>query len=404
MTLRKLIPDAPPGLVVKMNKDGTARVYVQAPKDRPPSVPATTPLPFKNRTGKLDAAELAAIRRDGWAFWAEYEQIKKAYADPSLAKLTWAGLADGWLASSLVKALADYTQFNYRYWCGRVVKDLDGRPGYEPDRVTNSRVDTYLQNLRPRGNAHRSYTVINGMLQFAVQDGLRPPIELKVALPEKVMYRRPIWETFDLDEYEQGLDALGRNSLAGIVVTAMELAQRVGDVREFRMGVHYWPDGWFRFEQSKTKEYVSFPAPPRVSARLGRLTLTAGDPLFPNPKTGEPFTNNQLVDAFGYARGRLLEQGLVRNNRMLQTLRHSGVVQLARSGCTLAEIGSLTGHSFISIEEMMEIYMRRDSVCASNAIAKREAWRARGETIDVPGVFIRPDPRLLPPPEGATLH
>jgi hypothetical protein len=47
------------------------------------------------------------------------------------------------------------------------------------------------------------------------------------------------------------------------------------------------------------------------------------------------------------------------------------VVQLARAGCTVPEIASITGHSIASVEQILQRYLPRDSTVARNAQVKR---------------------------------
>lgn len=56
---------------------------------------------------------------------------------------------------------------------------------------------------------------------------------------------------------------------------------------------------------------------------------------------------------------------------VLRQLRHSCVVQLARAGCTIAEIAAITGHSLGSVTTILSKYLPRDSTIARNAQMKR---------------------------------
>jgi len=55
----------------------------------------------------------------------------------------------------------------------------------------------------------------------------------------------------------------------------------------------------------------------------------------------------------------------------LRALRHSCVVQLARCGCEIPEIASITGHTPASAAEILKTYLPRDSRVARNAQEKR---------------------------------
>lgn len=58
-------------------------------------------------------------------------------------------------------------------------------------------------------------------------------------------------------------------------------------------------------------------------------------------------------------------------HRLLRALRHSCVVQLARHSAEVPEIVSVTGHSLSSANEILKLYMPRDSRVAFNAQEKR---------------------------------
>lgn len=58
-------------------------------------------------------------------------------------------------------------------------------------------------------------------------------------------------------------------------------------------------------------------------------------------------------------------------NLVLRAIRHSCVVQLARHGAEVPEIVSVTGHSLSSANEILKVYMPRDSRVAMNAQVKR---------------------------------
>lgn len=374
MSIKSIIPNGPPGLVAKPNKNGAFRVYFQAPKDCPAGFPRTTPLPFENRTGRLDPEELAAIANDGWAVHRELERARLA-RDAENDIVTWDTLMERWAASSRFKRLKLHTRNMHLYWARRVARVFDTSPRLSPQRLTSSAADQALQEHFTANNAARCQTALNGMLAIAAADGLRSPLQLRLGMRLRKMVARPVWEMSDLEEYVTALVADNELALAGLIITAMDLAQRVGDVAAFRMGDHVTNDGWFRYHQSKTDAWVSFPAPPRVQSVLHHLNTPHGKLIFPNPTCGEAFTARCLTGRFAQRRKKYLKSGQVSRHLTLQTLRHSGVVELARAGCSTPEIGSLTGHSYKYIEELMETYLRRDSICAVNAINRREAWR-----------------------------
>lgn len=401
MTLRELEGRSFAPYTVKKAKrgDGTTPVVFQVPiKQRPPGWPATIPLPIQGRTGKLDDAELDAIERDSHVVYRRMQQelaIAQGLAVRPMATLKWFDLGEMWLQSDQVTRRKPPTKRNYRYAVNHAVKRLDADPRWNWSTMTESVAEQFL---RPYENTpHQRYIVffvLKNMLGKAYREGLRGPFlhEIRAHVPNEIS-EKTLWEKSVVHRACRELDGTGDRNLAGIIRVAFALAQRGADVREFRFGVHYGPDGWFRFRQSKTKKRVTTPAPPKLRAYLDSLPFVHGEVMFPNENTGRAFLADTLAQRWLDAR-RAFSPDILQgaDDLVLQELRHSGVVQLARAGCTIAEIGSITGHSYQSIERMLEHYLPADSICAVNAMRKLAYWHENGDP-DV--LFVEGERRML---------
>lgn len=85
----------------------------------------------------------------------------------------------------------------------------------------------------------------------------------------------------------------------------------------------------------------------------------------------KPFASvERLSHVFGDIRTRFVLPAGGRH-LVLRAIRHSCVVQLARHGAEVPEIVSVTGHSLSSANEILKVYMPRDSKVAMNAQRKR---------------------------------
>lgn len=159
------------------------------------------------------------------------------------------------------------------------------------------------------------------------------------------------------------------HSIALIILLEWEIGQRLTDVRQFRQGMEYDRGlGVFSFEQSKTDEPVTI----EISAMLRALLNEAlGNQLFlfRNERTGKAYTENRLSQTFKWVRVAAIKAG--GRALLLRQLRHSCIVQLARVGCTVPEIASITGHSLSSVHSILSTYLPRDSIVARNAQVKR---------------------------------
>lgn len=81
----------------------------------------------------------------------------------------------------------------------------------------------------------------------------------------------------------------------------------------------------------------------------------------------KPFASfNRLSHVFADVRDRFVIPADGRH-LVLRALRHSCVVQLARASCEVPEIAAITGHSLSSVQEIMKVYLPRDSRVAMNA-------------------------------------
>lgn len=146
--------------------------------------------------------------------------------------------------------------------------------------------------------------------------------------------------------------------------------QRLTAVRQFRPSAEHDAErGVFLFRQSKTDE----PVVVGISQALRELLQPAVDDdqlfLFRKERTGKAYTEHPLSQTFRWVRSAAVKAG--GRPLVLRQLRHSCVVQLARAGCTVPEIASITGHSLGSVNTILTTYLPRDSTVARNAQMKR---------------------------------
>lgn len=160
----------------------------------------------------------------------------------------------------------------------------------------------------------------------------------------------------------------GQTPLGALLLTEWEIGQRLTDTRLFRLGAEYnAAEGVFRFEQSKTGEWVTIP----VSDALRGLLACVQDPdslyLFVDRATGKPFAEQRLGHVWGDIRERF---GLDRRLQV-RTLRHSCVVQLARNEVDIPGICAITRHTLKSAHQILQKYLPGDNVMAWQAQVKR---------------------------------
>lgn len=348
---------------------------------RPSGWSSTRPLPIDGRRGDLnDPAEVARIQADAKRLLAELKAARDGTspaADPDARSIET--LIADWQASGEWKDNKPRTNRGYndsikevRHWVAEDDPD--------PTLITATDIEAFLSiyDDRPTTRYHVR-KALRLIMKQAVKRRWRtdnPVSDVKAPMPKT---RVAIWEQDDVDLHVWAAIAAGNNDLAAIILMMWEIGQRLTDAIVFRRGAEYLPaEGLFSFSQSKTAENVSIPVGDRLRAVLAHIKVDGSPYLFHDAGTGRPFRDvSRLSHVFASMRSAFLidDDGQPRitgaRRLVLKALRHSCVVQLARSACTVPEIAAITGHSPASVEEILRIYLPRDSTVAMNAQRKR---------------------------------
>ncbi len=185
-------------------------------------------------------------------------------------------------------------------------------------------------------------------------------------------------------------DIVGRpeigDSVAMGVWTGQRQADRLGLVQTGRN------EGRRVFRQGKTGAIVSIPEAPDLSDRLDAAMARRKDwtvrrlEVVVDEKTRRPFKADHYRHLFAQVRAAAVAgvkdaQGawLVEPMESLanfrdQDLRDTAVTWLARAGCTIPEIASITGHEMATVTAILKHYLAMHEELADNAIAKAVAW------------------------------
>ena len=356
-------------VTLRSRQDGTFRVLFEVPpRLRPSGWSPAIPLPIHGeRTGDLtNADELARIKKDAGALYSRLQRERVGHVVAPARSLRV--LVRAWQASEEWTTLRPASQQSYEAYIRNVLAWSEAAGDPDPTYITAPDVRAFLAlfNDRPQTKKHTLKT-LRIIMSRAVDLGWRadnPCAGIRVKVPTaKVM----IWEKADVDAYVAAATAMGRASIAVMVLMLWEIGQRVTDARGFRAGAEY-RDGVFRFAQSKTGAEVEIEVSPQLRALLdaqgsGQMFV------FRDESTGKAYTAERLVRVFDAVRDRVVSSG----GRALQMrwLRHSCVVQLARHNATVPEIAAITGHSLASVHTILTHYLPRDTTVARNAQRKR---------------------------------
>lgn len=387
-----------PPYVVPKNRGGGVVFYFQVPKRlRPEGWPGAIRLPIdtSRRTGRADAAEIAAVVADGDELYSRLngERTGKPAA-VRLHTLPWLiqAFENDLRHTPRERPIAKATLRQYKHF-GRVVSEWSQEAGH-PHVKTISRPAAikFLSafNDTPTKRKHVAGYLRNLMF-FAMDQGLRtdnPFIRMRTETPAAHVH---IWTDAELDSMVTAADKLGHGAVAIAMLVAHDEGPRPCDVLAFERyrgkGLpegrdasldrgHYSPsEGVFRYFQRKTDEWVISPAGQRVRDRLAKLPELQR-PLVMNPNTNRHYNERVFLRAFHGVKD---EAGLP--HLQFRHLRHTFCVKAKRAGLDAIAIASKTGHSPKSVEDMLRRhYLPHDSEVATKATAQLEAYRARKET------------------------
>lgn len=387
-----LTVELPPYVVAK-NRGAGAVFYFQVPaRLRPVGWPGAQRLPLdaQKRTGRADAAELAAVVADGerlyQCLWGERGERPAAVR---LNTLPWLIQAfEQHLAHTpRERPIAKATLRQYRHF-GSVVSEWSAASGHPPVKtISRPAAIEFLDtmNATPTKRKHVAGYLRNLMF-FAMDKGLRtdnPFVRIKTETPKAQVH---IWTDAELDLMVETADGLGLEALATAMLIAHDEGPRPCDVLAFERKAevisgradqrtergHFTPsDGCFRYFQQKTGGWVVSPAGQRVLNRLARQPALQR-PLVMNANTLKAYNERVFLRDFHEVKK---AAGL--DHLQFRHLRHTFCVKAKRAKLDSHAIAAKTGHSEKSVDDMLRRhYLPHDSEVARAATAQLEAYRA----------------------------
>ncbi|MFN7010078.1 MAG: tyrosine-type recombinase/integrase [Allorhizobium sp.] len=173
-------------------------------------------------------------------------------------------------------------------------------------------------------------------------------------------------------------DAFGRPEIGDMVTLAIWSGQRQAD----RLALSYSGRGTGRliFRQEKTRAIVSVPEAPELASRLDaalerrRRAEVISPYVILDERRWLPFQPDYYRHMFDDIRAAAAKTMPSLKTLRDQDLRDTAVTWLARAECTIPEICSITGHSFVTANTIMKHYLAMHPEMADNAMAKMVAW------------------------------
>ena len=231
--------------------------------------------------------------------------------------------------------------------------------------------------------ANGMIAVLRLALSYGVQKGkgglkFNPALRLAIETPEARL------RVASFDEIKALIEAADRLNLPEIgdsIYLGLFTGQRQGDRLTLQDA---GADAGRRiFRQAKTGSIVEVPDAPQLAVRLASARerkqesqISAAEIVI-RTTTGTRFDEHSYRKAFAAVRRDAVKTCPSLADFRDQDLRDTSVTWLARAGCTIPQIRSITGHSEKSIYSILKHYLAVDAGMAGEAIGHLVAWLER---------------------------
>lgn len=300
-------------------------------------------------------------------FVAEFERLTAGRDAPPVRQDTLQQLINDYQRSPAFTALKPDTRAGYIRCIRRIETDFGTLPirALQSPKVRGVFLDwrDRMGATEPRQADYR-FSVLARIMSWAYDRRVIPanPCERPGRL-FSASRAEIIWS----EDQVAALLAVASPQIALATMLALETGQRQRDV--IRMTWTAYDGSALRLRQSKTGKHVIVPTTASLRAALDATPRSAV--TICTTARGTSWTPDGFKTSFGKAKLAAQIEGVT-----FHDLRGTAVVRLARAGCTLPEIVSITGHSLKGAGEILERhYLGADRIVAESAIAKLERDR-----------------------------
>jgi integrase len=259
-----------------------------------------------------------------------------------------------------VRAKADYTTY---------IKRIEDSFGDMPiAALEDKRVRAVFMEWRDGLAKHKraadyAWTTLAGILSWAKDRSLIAENHCTKAgrLYKSGSRAKIIWTPEDLKKLLSSASA----EVIAVVLLALWTGQRQGDL--LRLPWSAYDGQTIKLTQSKTDKDVVIPIGKTLRGFLDGLEKRSTQILVNS--RGRPWTSDGFKSSFGKAR---TKAGI--KDRHFHDLRGTAVTRLALSGCTVPEIASITGHSLLDVNAILDKHYLGGRVeLAESAVLKLES-------------------------------
>ena len=287
------------------------------------------------------------------------------------------------------RVLAERTVLDYKQKAGSLVQFDPELAGSDIRALTKPILIGLFERLwREKGHhmAHGVMAVLRLALTHAERHGrihANPARGLGLETPSE---RLRVGSLEEMQRLIRTADAIGETMVGHAIMLGLMTGQRQGDRLALQDAGH--DEGVRRFRQAKTGAIVEIPETPQLTQRLAQARAEREawgvkvTEIIVDLRSRKRFTTYSYGKRFARVRAAAIagvraEDGswIVEPTPSLdgfrdQDLRDTAVTWLARAGCSIPEIRSITGHDEESIFKILKHYLAVDAEIARHAIGK----------------------------------
>ena len=286
------------------------------------------------------------------------------------------------------RTLRDYQQKAH------ALRDFDPELWTAPVAALDPPILVGLHEQLWRLKGHHMANGILAVLRLALSYGVRrgkgglkhnPALRLGLETPAA---RLRVGTVAEMQALVAAADAIGLPEIGDSVYLGLFTGQRQGDRLALQdAGAEA---GRRVFRQAKTGANVEVPDAPQLAARLAvareRRAAAAVKVahVVVNSRTGQAYDEHAYRKAWSSVRASAIAglAGTLEPCPSLigfrdQDLRDTAVTWLARAGCTIPQIRSITGHTEVSVYQILKHYLAVDAAMAGEAISRLVAFLER---------------------------
>lgn len=303
-----------------------------------------------------------------------------AAAEQTLTKRsdgTLSGLIRGFEKTAKWRKLAESTRKEYirvlKFW--ENYQGLDGKDaklGTMPLRALSQKSfrkdilewhDNFSKD-KPR-EADNRVTVLARVLSWGAKDS---DLETNVLDGFERAYSSDRSDKIWLPEHVAAFMQVAGDEMKLAMAIALHTGQRQADIR--KMAWSQYDGRAIRLRQGKTGREVVVPCTAALKATLDAVPRRGALVLL--TKTERAFQKRYFAEQWDIAakEAAKIEPGIA--DLHFHDIRGTTVTMLFEAGCSVAEVASITGHTLRRAQEILDRYLSRTSMMATNAIAKFE--------------------------------